>query len=88
MALGAATLAMRRIVIPLHGVAEGLSRSAYERRPSKSAFVANMSHEIRTPLNSVLALSQLLRDGVAGPLTADQRRYLEIITATGRRCCA
>src|SRR4029079_1178249 len=50
----------------------------------KSTFVANMSHEIRAPLNSVLALSQLLRDGTAGPLTADQSKYLEIITRNGR----
>jgi CheY-like chemotaxis protein len=50
----------------------------------KSTFVANMSHEIRTPLNSVLALSQLLRDGTAGPLTPDQSKYLEIITRNGR----
>ena len=43
-----------------------------------------MSHEIRTPLNSVLALSQLLRDGVAGALTRDQRRYLEVIERNGQ----
>jgi CheY-like chemotaxis protein len=42
-----------------------------------------MSHEIRTPLNSVLALSQLLRDGTAGPLTTDQGKYLEIIARNG-----
>jgi signal transduction histidine kinase/DNA-binding NarL/FixJ family response regulator len=84
VALGAASLAVRRIVIPLHGIAEGLSRTAYSADNAKSTFVANMSHEIRTPLNSVLALSQLLRDGVAGPLTVDQRRYLEIITRNGR----
>ena len=84
VALGAATLAMRRVVIPLHGVAEGLSRSAMNADRLKSAFLANMSHEIRTPLNSVLALSQLLRDSVAGPLTADQRKYLEIITVNGQ----
>ena len=43
---------------------------AAARRPtaSRALFIANMSHEIRTPLNSVLALSQLLRDGMAGPL--------------------
>jgi signal transduction histidine kinase/CheY-like chemotaxis protein len=83
-ALVAASLALRRIVLPLHGFAEGLSRTASNADNMKSTFVANMSHEIRTPLNSVLALSQLLRDGVAGPLTIDQRRYLEIITRNGR----
>ena len=83
-ALVASSLAVRRIVLPLHGFAEGLSRTASNADNMKSTFVANMSHEIRTPLNSVLALSQLLRDGVAGPLTVDQRRYLEIITRNGR----
>jgi signal transduction histidine kinase/CheY-like chemotaxis protein len=84
VAIGAAALAMRRVVIPLHGIAEGLSRSAMTADRLKGAFVANMSHEIRTPLNSVLALSQLLRDGTAGPLTDDQRRYLQIITRNGQ----
>ena len=49
----------------------------------KNAFIANMSHEIRTPLNSVLALTQLLREGVPGPLTVDQRKYLQVIERNG-----
>ena len=60
------------------------SRRSEEADRLKSLFIANMSHEIRTPLNSVLALSQLLRDGVAGPLTVDQRRYLEVIERNGQ----
>jgi len=83
VALAATALAMRRVVVPLHGIADSLSQSALNADRLKSAFVANMSHEIRTPLNSVLALSQLLRDGVAGPLTTDQRKYLEVITRNG-----
>jgi signal transduction histidine kinase/CheY-like chemotaxis protein len=63
---------------------EARSRRGEEADRLKSAFIANMSHEIRTPLNSVLALSQLLRDGVAGSLTADQRRYLEVIERNGQ----
>jgi signal transduction histidine kinase/CheY-like chemotaxis protein len=84
LAVVAAALAMRGVVIPLHGIAECLSRSETNADHLKATFVANMSHEIRTPLNSVLALSQLLRDEVAGPLTDDQRRYLEVITRNGR----
>jgi signal transduction histidine kinase/CheY-like chemotaxis protein len=84
VALGAAALAMRRVVIPLHGIADGLSQSAVNADRLKSEFLANMSHEIRTPLNSVLALSHLLLEGVSGPLTADQRKYLEIITRNGQ----
>jgi signal transduction histidine kinase/CheY-like chemotaxis protein len=83
-AVAANALAMRRVVLPLHGAAAGLSRSVLSADRIKSTFVANMSHEIRTPLNSVLALSELLLDGGAGALTADQRRYLEIITRNGQ----
>jgi signal transduction histidine kinase/CheY-like chemotaxis protein len=84
VALAAAATAAKRIVLPLVGMAETWSRSAMNADRVKSTFVANMSHEIRTPLNSVLALSQLLRDGVGGPLTVDQRKYLEIIMRNGQ----
>jgi signal transduction histidine kinase len=63
---------------------EDKSRRGEEVDRLKSVFIANMSHEIRTPLNSVLALSQLLRDGVAGGLTAGQRQYLEVIERNGQ----
>ena len=66
------------------GELEEKSRRGEESDRLKSLFIANMSHEIRTPLNSVLALSQLLRDEVAGPLTIDQRRYLEVIERNGQ----
>jgi signal transduction histidine kinase/CheY-like chemotaxis protein len=60
------------------------TRRSEEAERVKSAFIANMSHEIRTPLSSVLALSQLLRDGMAGALSVDQRRYLEVIERNGQ----
>ncbi|HET6146056.1 MAG TPA: ATP-binding protein [Polyangia bacterium] len=60
------------------------TRRGEEADRLKSAFIANMSHEIRTPLNSVLALSQLLRDGMAGALSTDQRKYLEVIERNGQ----
>ena len=63
---------------------EAKSRHSEEVDRLKNAFIANMSHEIRTPLNSVLALTQLLREGVAGPLTVDQRKYLQVIERNGQ----
>jgi signal transduction histidine kinase/CheY-like chemotaxis protein len=63
---------------------EARSRHSEEVDRLKNAFIANMSHEIRTPLNSVLALTQLLREGVAGPLSVDQRKYLQVIERNGQ----
>jgi signal transduction histidine kinase len=42
----------------------------------KSEFLANMSHELRTPLNSITGFSEVLIDGIPGPVNDAQREYL------------
>ena len=42
----------------------------------KSDFVSHMSHELRTPLNAISGYAELLAEENAGPLNADQRRFL------------
>jgi signal transduction histidine kinase/DNA-binding response OmpR family regulator len=76
--------AAREALEQQRGELEEKTRRIQEADRLKSAFIANMSHEIRTPLNSVLALSQLLRDGTAGTLMAEQRKYLEVIERNGQ----
>jgi signal transduction histidine kinase/CheY-like chemotaxis protein len=76
--------AAREALEEQRGELEEKTRRIQEADRLKSAFIANMSHEIRTPLNSVLALSQLLRDGTAGALMSEQRRYLEVIERNGQ----
>ena len=42
-----------------------------------------MSHELRTPLTSVIGYSEMMLEGLGGPLTAEQREYLGIIMEKG-----
>ncbi len=45
----------------------------------KSAFLATMSHELRTPLNSIIGFTGVLRQGLAGPLNAEQEKQLGFV---------
>lgn len=51
----------------------------------KGDFINSASHELRTPLTSVIGYSDFLGEGVGGPLSEDQQRYVEQIRkAAGR----
>ncbi|MBI3151235.1 MAG: PAS domain S-box protein, partial [Chloroflexi bacterium] len=50
----------------------------------KDEFLANMSHELRTPLNSILGISESLEEQVAGQVNEKQKKYLRIISESGR----
>jgi signal transduction histidine kinase len=54
----------------------------------KSQFLATMSHELRTPLNSILGFTSLMRDGMAGPLNAEQLRQLGFVHSSGEHLLA
>ncbi len=45
----------------------------------KSNFLATMSHELRTPLTSVIGYAEMMAEGLAGPVTDDQKEYLTTI---------
>ncbi len=50
----------------------------------KSEFLATMSHELRTPLNSIIGFSGILRQRLAGPLTAEQEKQLGMVQNSAR----
>jgi len=54
----------------------------------KSDFLASMSHELRTPLNAIIGFSELLKDGLAGEMTAKQKDYVENVFHSGEHLLA
>lgn len=51
---------------------------------AKSEFLANMSHELRTPLNHIIGFTEMIVDGIVGPLTETQEEYLKDVLESGR----
>lgn len=67
---------------------EEQKRELQEAGEFKSRILANMSHELRTPLTSILALAELLEQGVAGALTSEQQEYIQDIQKSGKTLLA
>lgn len=51
----------------------------------KSGFVSNVSHELRTPLTAIGSLVDNMLDGLTGPLSAKQARYMSGIKDSTER---
>ncbi len=60
------------------GKLEEQNRALEEVGRLKDEFLSTVSHELRTPLTSIRGAVGVIGDGVAGPVTDKQRKFLEI----------
>ena len=56
---------------------------ALEASRLKTQLLSNVSHDLRTPIGAIMGFSEMLQEGVFGPLTADQLKATsEILDST------
>lgn len=51
----------------------------------KSNFLGTVSHELRTPLTSIIGYSEMLAEGIAGPLGEEQADFVKTIHGKGEQ---
>jgi len=64
-------------------------QQAYDRLKEldrlKSNFLATVSHELRTPLTSIIGYSEMLAEGIAGPVNDEQKEFIATIHEKGEQ---
>jgi signal transduction histidine kinase len=80
-----------RMAAQLQELYTGLERKVLEKTAEleaanrhKSEFLANMSHELRTPLNAIIGFSDVMLNGMAGPMSEDQKEFAADIRDSGK----
>ena len=68
-----------RGVVALYAELDEKSVQLRAASEAKSRFLANVSHELRAPVTAIIGLGRLLADVSSDPLTADQRRQVDLI---------
>ena len=75
---------LERIVLMQAMAEETLARERLaELDQMKSEFLAHVAHDLRTPVTGITWSARNLRDGLVGPLTADQVEYVQSIAQSG-----
>jgi len=70
-----------RGVVALYAELDDKSVQLQEASKAKSRFFTAVSHELRTPVNSILALTRVLEEPDADPLSADQHHQVSLIAS-------
>src|SRR3954463_2527430 len=80
------TYASRRIIELKNDFTSILLREANQANRAKSEFLGNMGHELRTPLNAIIGFSDIIRQGLKGPLNNSfYEEYIADINSSGMK---
>lgn len=71
--------ALERNVILLARTEDQLRRTQQQELDLKDEFVSHVSHELRSPLTPIYQFATILRDEIGGPLTVEQKEFVEIV---------
>jgi signal transduction histidine kinase len=71
-------------VVALYAELDDNAVQLREAADLKSRFLSYMSHEFRTPLASITSISEILLNGMDGPLTQEQQRQLRFVKGSVR----
>jgi signal transduction histidine kinase len=71
-------------VVALYAELDDNAVQLREAADLKSRFLSYMSHEFRTPLASITSISDILLNGMDGPLTVEQQRQLKFVQGSVR----
>jgi signal transduction histidine kinase len=73
-----------RGVVALYAELDDNAVQLREAADLKSRFLSYMSHEFRTPLASITSISDILLNGLDGPLTSEQQRQIQFVRGSVR----
>lgn len=58
---------------------EAIAKKATEANAFKTQFIARIGHELRTPVGAMMGLTEMLQQGIYGPLTPKQKELTQRI---------
>jgi signal transduction histidine kinase len=79
---------MTRRIADAHERLRAARTEAESANAAKSRFLGTMSHEIRTPLNAIIGYTEFLLVGIGGPVSAQQRAYVDRVQTSDRHLLA
>ena len=60
-------------------------RDLKQRYDEKTQMLSTVSHDLKSPIAAIQGFAEILRDGLAGEITPEMKKHLELIVANSKR---